>query len=300
MTPKLDFTPTADSSPILKTSGKPPDIRTAVTIWTLWPLTKDINVRALSVLIVLFYLMAITTTQMFGSWVAARERSTSLLQKCSAAPKTLAAPLDSWSRYIIYSNVLDGGRAVCQDDHRGQLRGQLRARRVARHVKVQRGNAMILCIMLLLCGDVHANPGPMVLQHSPQLNTSTATPVTSMLQGNILACCASKTAELSLLQTIVNSKQRNTKLYQTVNHASVLWNPKTKPKGIFGGHINIRSVISKTEQLEHILLDSNLDYLCLTETWLTSTTPLSVFTIPGYNVYRRDRGKGKGGGVCER
>lgn len=51
------------------------------------------------------------------------------------------------------------------------------------------------------------------------------------------------------------------------------------------------------EQLEHLFLDSNLDYLCLTETWLTSTTPSSVFTIPGYNVYRRDRGKGKGGGV---
>lgn len=51
------------------------------------------------------------------------------------------------------------------------------------------------------------------------------------------------------------------------------------------------------EQLEHLLLDSNLDYLCLTETWLTSTTPSSVFTIPGYNVYRWDGGKGKGGGV---
>lgn len=92
-------------------------------------------------------------------------------------------------------------------------------------------------------------------------------------------------------------KQQRTKLFQTVNHANVLWNPKSKPKGIFGGHLNIRSVVSKTEQLEHLLTDSNLDYLCLTETWLTPTTPLALFKVPGYNMYRRDRSKGKGGGV---
>lgn len=92
-------------------------------------------------------------------------------------------------------------------------------------------------------------------------------------------------------------KQQQMKLFQTFSHASVLWDAKTKPKGIFGGHLNIQSIISKTEQLEHLLTDSNIDYLCLTETWLTLNTPTSVFTVPGYNVYRRDRSKGKGGGV---
>lgn len=87
------------------------------------------------------------------------------------------------------------------------------------------------------------------------------------------------------------------KLFQTVNHANVLWDVKTKLKGIFGGHLNIRSIVSKTEQLEHLLTGSNIDYLCLTETWLTPKTPWFVFTVPGYNVYRRDRIKGKGGGV---
>lgn len=55
--------------------------------------------------------------------------------------------------------------------------------------------------------------------------------------------------------------------------------------------------MSKTEQLEHLLLGSNLHYLCLSETWITATTPVSAFMILGYKVYRRDRGKGKGGGV---
>lgn len=87
-------------------------------------------------------------------------------------------------------------------------------------------------------------------------------------------------------------------MFQTVNHAKVLWNPKIKPGGIFGGHLNIRSILSKTEQLEQLLSDSNLDYLCLSETWLTPTTTSSgVFSVPGYNVYRKDRKHGKGGGL---
>ena len=89
-------------------------------------------------------------------------------------------------------------------------------------------------------------------------------------------------------------------MFQTVNHAIVLWDPKIKPKGIYGGHLNIRSVVSKTEQLEQLLTNSNLDYLCLSETWLTPTTPLGVLSIPGYNVYRRDRNYcvGRGSDLC--
>ena len=47
-------------------------------------------------------------------------------------------------------------------------------------------------------------------------------------------------------------------MFQTVNHAIVLWDPKIKPKGIYGGHLNIRSVVSKTEQLEQLLTNSIL------------------------------------------
>lgn len=37
-------------------------------------------------------------------------------------------------------------------------------------------------------------------------------------------------------------KQKELKIFQTVNHAQIIWNPQTKPKGILGGHINIRSI----------------------------------------------------------
>lgn len=93
------------------------------------------------------------------------------------------------------------------------------------------------------------------------------------------------------------TKQQRYRLFQTVNHAKVLWDPKVKPKGVFGGHLNIRSAVSKSEQLEQLLTQSNLDFLCLSETWLKPTTSNSAVYIPGYNIYRRDRGHGKGAGV---
>ncbi len=98
-------------------------------------------------------------------------------------------------------------------------------------------------------------------------------------------------------------RQRLFKTFQTVNHAKVLWDPKLKPRGLFGGQFNIRSITPNSNQLIHLLSDSNMDFLCLTETWLKQSTPTSVFTVPGYQCFRRDRPDGRGGGVlflCER
>ena len=58
-------------------------------------------------------------------------------------------------------------------------------------------------------------------------------------------------------------KQKQHLFFQTVNHDKVLWDLKSKPKGILGGHLNIQSIISKGDQIHTLLSDSNLDYLCL-------------------------------------
>lgn len=71
----------------------------------------------------------------------------------------------------------------------------------------------------------------------------------------------------------------------------------TKPKGILGGQLNIRSLIPKHDQVSALLLDSNLDYLCLTESWLHSNIPTNMIDIAGYQCFRKDRITGKGGGV---
>ena len=111
-----------------------------------------------------------------------------------------------------------------------------------------------------------SNPGPMPLDICQTANPDIVRPAKCAAftgtgtRGNIPPTIPTQTTSTSL-------KQQQMKLFQTVNHASVLWDAKSKPKGIFGGHLNIRSIISKTEQLEHLLTDSNIDYLCLTKTW---------------------------------
>lgn len=91
-------------------------------------------------------------------------------------------------------------------------------------------------------------------------------------------------------------KIKNYPLFQSVNHARVLWDAKCKPKGILGGQLNIRSLIPKRDQVSALLLDSNLDYLCLTESWLRSNIPTNMIDIAGYQCFRKDRITGKGGG----
>ena len=40
----------------------------------------------------------------------------------------------------------------------------------------------------------------------------------------------------------------------------MIWDPLHKPKGVFGGHINIRSLTPKADQVHHLLHNSNLDF----------------------------------------
>ena len=52
----------------------------------------------------------------------------------------------------------------------------------------------------------------------------------------------------------------------------------------------------KVDELNHLLIDSNLDFLALSETWLHNIAT-SVIDVPGYVCYRKDRSHGRGGGV---
>ncbi len=92
-------------------------------------------------------------------------------------------------------------------------------------------------------------------------------------------------------------KNKKWGFFQTVNQSRTIWDPKVKPKGLLGGHLNIQSIISKSDQIHHLLLDSNLDFLCLSETWLHENSPSAALEVPGFKLYRRDRVGSKGGGV---
>lgn len=101
----------------------------------------------------------------------------------------------------------------------------------------------------------------------------------------------------SRISGYASNKQKELKYFQTVNHAKVIWDSTAKPKGIFGGHLNIRSVLSKLNEVHNLLSNSNLDFLAMSETWLHSNIPTNMIDVPGYMCFRKDRPCGKGGGV---
>ena len=62
---------------------------------------------------------------------------------------------------------------------------------------------------------------------------------------------------------------------------------------------NIRSLVSKIEDLEIVVSQNNAVIVCITETWLTESIPNSPVDIKNYSVVRKDRKPDKrGGGVC--
>ena len=69
--------------------------------------------------------------------------------------------------------------------------------------------------------------------------------------------------------------QKHFGLFQTVQYSKIIWDPRAKTKGLLRGHLNIRSVNAKTEQLQTLVTGSNLDLLCLSDTWLTTSSPVA-------------------------
>ena len=69
-----------------------------------------------------------------------------------------------------------------------------------------------------------------------------------------------------------------------------------KQSGFKIAHLNIRSLYHKHDEIKLLLTESNIDVLCLSETWLDSTIPDSQIHIPGYTLECKDRNR-EGGGV---
>ncbi len=71
-------------------------------------------------------------------------------------------------------------------------------------------------------------------------------------------------------------------------------------KGITIGHLNICSLSPKSDDIRYTLLESHLDILCLSETWLTDVTSSGPLIQNGFSLLRQDRCLGyrsRGGGL---
>ena len=72
-----------------------------------------------------------------------------------------------------------------------------------------------------------------------------------------------------------------------------------KLRGVSFATYNVRSLVRKYDDICSILSRSELNMLCLTETWLNNSIDDLELSIPGYTLHRLDRGNGvscKGGG----
>ena len=75
-------------------------------------------------------------------------------------------------------------------------------------------------------------------------------------------------------------------------------------KGVHLAQLNIRSLWNKIDITRQMILNSGLDMISLSETWLSSQMNSQVIDIPGYNCIRHDRSWTennnikKGGGLC--
>ena len=74
----------------------------------------------------------------------------------------------------------------------------------------------------------------------------------------------------------------------------------SKAKGFKLGHLNIRSLVKKMDQVRLMLSNSDIDVFSLSETWLKSHLHSGLVELEGYNMFRLDRGtrgKKRGGGL---
>ena len=61
---------------------------------------------------------------------------------------------------------------------------------------------------------------------------------------------------------------------------------------------NVMSLAQKIDEVNSVVINANVDVVCITETWLQSHIPDSVVAINGYKLIRRDGRDAIHGGVC--
>lgn len=67
-------------------------------------------------------------------------------------------------------------------------------------------------------------------------------------------------------------------------------------------HLNAQSLcarqLSKFDEFKNCFLNSKVDIVCVTETWLNENIRDSTVAVDGFCILRNDRKTGRGGGIC--
>lgn len=92
---------------------------------------------------------------------------------------------------------------------------------------------------------------------------------------------------------LLNSMRENSK-DNVVNMIKVL---ASQNKGLNIVHINAQSLRNKIDEFRYTFSKSNIDAICVSETWFLSELEDALFALSGYKLFRADRGR-RGGGVA--
>ena len=158
---------------------------------------------------------------------------------------------------------------------------------------------------MLLCDDVASNPGP------PKVCCAGCFKLVKKNQ--VLASCKecyanfnlkcigaefelNKTCRLCSIPQVSRQNSQDFQQEETIfirelkNVASL--------RGLKCVHQNIRNLLNKLDEIRYIIntLKSRIHLILFTETWLNSSVLDEEVSIPGYTIFRKDRGS-KGGGV---
>ena len=93
--------------------------------------------------------------------------------------------------------------------------------------------------------------------------------------------------------------KESTNTRNTVNHGVIKRVPYRKSYDIPTVlSANVRTIASKVDEIQQIAELNNANAICITETWLSPNVSDPAVSIPGYNLFRKDRTNKTGGGVC--
>lgn len=201
------------------------------------------------------------------------------------------------------------------------------ARRIDKNNKKQQvnGGHLIICICLLLSGDIHQCPGPMPRNRSApsKITSAGATWCINRPNAGEVALDARQSgidrehgfagrrrvstkegglhggeqASLRLPTPVAALGPQSFEIPGSASCEKPTFESFVAARGLHLLHLNVRSLLPKITEIRHLSKNSKVGILCFTETWLDDSVKDAEIELDNYLIVRRDRNR-KGGGVC--
>uniref|UniRef100_A0A669FAZ4 Reverse transcriptase domain-containing protein n=1 Tax=Oreochromis niloticus TaxID=8128 RepID=A0A669FAZ4_ORENI len=207
-----------------------------------------------------------------GGWVTVRRKHSLKLK-----PQVHHQPVHVSNRFSPLADTPAGGQTLVIGDS------------VLRHVKLETPATIVNCLPGARAGDSEGN---LKLLAKGKRKYSATPPQKPISIETVSAPKKTKNKPKT------SNKQLKHKKSQRKNNTVSTSEPKSKT--VKCGLLNIRSLSSKSLLVHDLIIDQQIDLLCLTETWLQQDEYVSLneSTPPSHSNYQKPRSTGRGGGVA--